>query len=51
MKTYYLKPIQINETLRKVDVYTKQDAIEYFSKIKQLAQSDLLKLYEVTETE
>jgi hypothetical protein len=50
MKTFLLKN-RTNETIAIVRVDSKEEAIEYFSKLKNLSSKELLKIYKVVEDE
>jgi hypothetical protein len=49
MKTYSLKTKETKETIRKVECASLEDAIDFFSKIKQLTKEVLLKIFIVTD--
>jgi hypothetical protein len=49
MKTYSLKTKETKETIRKVECISLEDAIDFFSKIKQLTKEVLLKIFIVTD--
>jgi hypothetical protein len=42
MKTYSLKTKETKETIRKVECASLEDAIDFFSKIKQLTKRSLV---------
>jgi len=50
MKTFLLKN-RSNETITIVKVDSKEEAIEYFSKLKNLSFEELLKIYKVVKDE
>lgn len=47
MKTFYLKSGK--DVVNKVSAKDIQSAIEYFAKVKKLQESELLKIFKVTE--
>ena len=47
MKTFYLK--RGEDVVNQVNTNDIQSAIEYFAKIKKLQESELLKIFKVTE--
>ena len=49
MKTYSLKTKETKEILKKAECSSLSDAIEFFSKIKQLTKESLLNIFIVTE--
>jgi hypothetical protein len=48
MRTYQLKT-KSGETIKKIDAESLEQAIDFFSDIKQLTKKQLLKLFIVTE--
>jgi len=51
MKTYYLRSKLSKEVINKSVFESLSTAIDYFSKVKKLESSDLLKIYVVTDSE
>ena len=51
MKTFYLRTKRSKEVLIKTSCYSVEEAIEYFSKVKQLAKKDLVSIFLITESE
>jgi hypothetical protein len=51
MKTFYLKTRKSKEVLIKTSCYSIEQAIDYFSKIKQLHKKDLVNIFLITESE
>jgi fatty acid-binding protein DegV len=50
MKTFYLRTKNTKEVLIKTSCYSIEDAIEYFSKVKQLPKKDLTSIFMITES-
>ena len=50
MKTFYLKN-RNDEIINKIRVGSLEEAIEYFSKIKDLDKKELLEIYKVEKNE
>jgi fatty acid-binding protein DegV len=50
MKTFYLRIKNTKEVLIKTSCYSIEDAIEYFSKVKQLPKKDLVSIFLITES-
>ena len=51
MKTFYLRTKATKEVLIKTSCYSIEEAIEYFSKVKQLPKKDLVSIFMITESE
>jgi len=51
MKTFYLRTKATKEVLIKTSCYSVEEAIEYFSKVKQLVKKDLVSIFLITESE
>jgi hypothetical protein len=48
MKTFYLKPQNSEEVIRKGNFHSEELAIEYFAGIKQISKDKLLNIFRVT---
>ena len=51
MRTFYLRIKKSKEVLIKTSCYSIEEAIDYFSKIKQLPKKDLVSIFLITESE
>ena len=51
MKTFYLRIKNTKEVLIKTSCYSIEQAIDYFSKVKQLPKKDLVSIFMMTESE
>ena len=49
MKTFYLKSKKSGEVINSVNIDTKESAIIYFSKVKNIKPTDLVNIYLVEE--
>ena len=50
MKTFYLRIKNTKEVLIKTSCYSIEDAVDYFSKVKQLSKKDLVSIFLITES-
>jgi predicted GIY-YIG superfamily endonuclease len=51
MGTFYLKTKKSKEVIIKTECHSIEEAINYFSKIKQLPKKDLVSIFIITESE
>lgn len=51
MKTFYLRIKNTKEVLIKTSCYTIEQALDYFSEVKQLPKKDLVSIFLITESE
>jgi hypothetical protein len=50
MKTFYLRIKDTKEVLIKTSCYNIEEAVDYFSKVKQLPKKDLVSIFLITES-
>ena len=48
MKTFYLRIKNTKEVLIKTSCYSIEEAVDYFSKVKQLPKKDLVSIFLIT---
>lgn len=51
MGTFYLKTKKSKEVIIKTECYSIEEAINYFSKVKQLPKKDLVSIFLITKSE